>query len=163
MASRVFVGFSSTDIDYFNLMKAWKKNENIDFDFIDLQIEKEIDSDNEQYIKSILRKKITSSGTFIQIIGEDTKSKHKYVRWEADIALEKNCRIICVNVNKLMSMDSTLTPPILKNTGSMFVPFNAKIVKYALDNYKQHEKDDWHYKASIYDELRIGHNGTKIY
>lgn len=163
MASRVFVGFSSTDIDYFNLMKAWKKNENIDFDFIDLQIDKEINSDNEKYIKGILRKKITSSGTFIQIIGQDTKSKHKYVRWEADIALEKNCRIIGININKLMSMDTTLTPPILKNTGSIFVPFNAKIVKYSLDNYKQHENDDWHYPTSVYDDLGIGHNGTKIY
>lgn len=163
MASRVFVGFSSTDIDYFNLMKAWKKNENIDFDFIDLQISKEINSDNEQYIKGILRKKITNSGTFIQIIGQDTKRKHKYVRWEADIALEKNCRIIGVNINKLMSMDNTLTPAILKNTGSMFVPFNAKIVKHALDNYTQHEDDNWHYKTSVYDDLGIGHNGTKIY
>lgn len=57
MASRVFVGFSSTDKHYFDLMKAWKYNEHIDFDFIDLQIDKEINSDNEQYIKSILRKK----------------------------------------------------------------------------------------------------------
>lgn len=162
MASRVFVGFSSTDIDYFNLMKAWKKNENIDFDFIDLQINKEIKSDDEKYIKGILRKKITQSGTFIQIIGNDTKSKYKYVKWEAEVALEKNCRVIGVNINKLMKMDSSLTPKVLKNTGSMFVPFNAKIVKYALDNFKQHEDDNWHYKESVYDELEIKHNGTKI-
>lgn len=62
-----------------------------------------------------------------------------------------------------MSIDDTLTPPILKNTGSMFVPFNAKIVQYALDNYEQHEDGNWYYKTSVYDNLGIGHNGTKIY
>lgn len=163
MANRVFVGFSSTDIKYFNLMKAWKNNENIDFDFIDLQINKEIKSDDEKYIKGILRKKITNAGTFIQLIGEDTKSKHKYVRWEADVAIEKGCRIIGVNINKLMEIDENLTPNILKNIGSMFVAFNAKIVKYALDNFTQHDKDNWYYKKSLYDSLGIKNNGTKIY
>lgn len=162
MASRVFVGFSSTDIDYFNLMKAWKKNENIDFDFIDLQINKEIKSDDEKYIKGILRKKITSSGTFIQIIGNDTKSKHKYVKWEAEVALEKNCRVIGVNINKLMKMDNSLTPVVLKDTGSVFVAFNAKIVKYALDNFSQKENGNKYYPTDIYDKLGIKHNGTKV-
>lgn len=35
---RTFVGFSSTDIKYYWLMKAWKENENIDFNFTDCQL-----------------------------------------------------------------------------------------------------------------------------
>ena len=155
MASRVFVGFSSENKRYFNLMKAWKNNKNMDFDFIDLQIDKEINSDNEAYIKRILRDKITRSGTFIQIIGDNTKSKHKYVRWEAEVAIEKNCRLICVNINGDREMYSTLTPPILKNKGAMFVPFNANIIQYALDNFQQKDDSNWHYKNHVYKDLGL--------
>jgi len=155
MASRVFVGFSSEDKRYFDLMKAWKYNKNMDFDFIDLQIDKEINSDNEAYIKRILRDKITRSGTFIQIIGDNTKNKHKYVRWEAEVAIEKNCRLICVNINGDREMNSTLTPPILKNKGAMFVPFNASIIQYALDNFEKKDKGNWYYKNSVYKDLGL--------
>jgi len=155
MASRVFVGFSSEDKRYFDLMKAWKNNKNMDFDFIDLQIDKEINSDNEAYIKRILRDKITRSGTFIQIIGDTTKSKYKYVRWEAEVAIEKNCRLICVNINGDREMNSTLTPPILKNKGAMFVPFNASIIKYTLDNFEKKEQQNWHWKDGVYEKLGL--------
>jgi len=154
MASRVFVGFDSEDKRYFDLMKAWKKNKNIDFDFIDLQIEKEINSDNEQYIKNILRDKITRSGTFIQIIGDNTKSKHKYVRWEAEVAIEKDCRLICVNIDGSRNM-TDLTPPILKNKGAMFVPFNASIIKYTLDNFTKEDSKNWHWEDSVYKDLGL--------
>jgi len=153
MASRIFVSFSSTDIDCFNLMKAWKENEHIDFNFIDMQIKKGIDSENEQYIKSILRKKITNSGTFIQLIGKDTKSKHKYVRWEADVAIEKNCRLIGVNLNNLIQMDNNLTPPILKNKGVLFIIFSPEVLKHALNNFKKKGKGNFSYKDKFYTNL----------
>lgn len=48
---RTFVGFSSTDIRYYRLMLAWKENEKIDFNFANLQLDKEINSEDESYIK----------------------------------------------------------------------------------------------------------------
>jgi hypothetical protein len=33
------------------------------------------------------------AGKYVMLIGEDTKSKHKYVRWEAEVAIEKGCTI----------------------------------------------------------------------
>jgi len=155
MASRVFVGFSSDNKHYFDLMKAWKKNENMDFDFIDLQLDKAINSDNESYIKGLIRNKITRSGTFIQIIGNNTKSKHKYVRWEAEVAIEKNCRLICVNINGNREINEILTPPILKNKGAIFVPFKANIINYALEHFQKKVDDDWHYKNTVYTELGL--------
>lgn len=155
MASRVFVGFDSEDIRSFNLMKAWKENENIDFEFIDMQLENSINSNNESYIKAILRKKITNSGTFIQLIGENTKHKHKYVKWEAEVAIEKNCRLIGVNLNNLRCIDDSLTPPILKNKGAIFISFNAKIIKYTLDNYKANKDQNWCWKDYVYNDLGL--------
>ena len=53
MSSRVFVGFSSTDIHYYHLMCAWKNNSKIDFNFIDCQLHEEIDSEDELYINRV--------------------------------------------------------------------------------------------------------------
>jgi len=91
---RTFVGFSSTDIHCYRLMTAWKENEKIDFDFTDCQLDGEINSDNEDYIKRKCRERINLAGKFVMLIGKDTKSKHKYVRWEAEVAIEKGCTII---------------------------------------------------------------------
>ena len=35
----------------------------------------------------------------------------------------------------------------------MFVPFSPQIVAYAIENYKMHEDDNWHYKDSVYKQL----------
>ena len=95
------------------------------------------------------------SSTFIQLIGKDTKFKYKYVRWEAEVAIEKGCRIICVNLNGDKSYNYDTCPPILNNIGAVFVPFNAKIIQYALDNYEMKDSDNWHYKDTVYKELGL--------
>jgi hypothetical protein len=88
---RTFVGFSSTDISSYRLMQAWKEHKDIDFNFADCQLNDEIWSEDEQYIKAKCRARINMAGKYILLIGEDTRSKHKYVRWEAQVAIEKGC------------------------------------------------------------------------
>ena len=68
MSSRVFVGFSSTDIHYYHLMCAWKNNSKIDFNFIDCQLHEEIDSEDELYIK---RKCFARSVGILVLLGFD--------------------------------------------------------------------------------------------
>lgn len=96
---RTFVGFSSTDIASYRLMTAWKAHDKIDFEFCDCQLQSELRSEDEQYIKRRCRERINMAGTYILLIGADTRFKHKYVRWEAEVALEKQCRIIGVNLD----------------------------------------------------------------
>jgi len=148
-----FVGFSSTDIRSYWLMLAWKENENIDFDFRDSQLHDDIDSDDEDYIKSKCWKKIIMSSKFIQLIGDDTRYKYKYVRWEAEVAIEKGCTIIGVNLDGSRQMIEATCPPIIKDIGAMFVPFSPKIVQYAIENYSMHENSAYHYKNEIYEKL----------
>lgn len=151
--SRVFVGFSSKDIRFYNLMRAWKENENINFDFIDCQLDKEINSEDEEYIKSICRKRINMAGTFISLIGEDTKSKHKYVKWELEVALEKGCRIIAVNLDGSRQINPNRCPKIIQNIGAIFVPFSSAIIDYALTNYKMKDRGNWFYNDLVYKKL----------
>lgn len=150
---RTFVGFSSSDIHYYRLMLAWKENEHIDFNFADCQLSQEINSENEDYIKRKCRERIEMAGTFISLIGQDTRSKHKYVRWEAEVALEKGCRIIGVNLDGSRQMVDATCPPIIRDVGAIFVPFSPKIVAHALTNWKMGEKGNWYYKDEVYRQL----------
>lgn len=150
---RTFVGFSSTDINYYWLMLAWKKNEHIDFNFTDCQLNTEVNSEDEAYIKRKCRERIDMAGTFAVLIGDDTRSKHKYVRWEMEVAIEKDCRIIGINLDGSRKAVDKTCPPIIRNIGAMFVPYSPKIIAYALENYKMHPNDDYHYKDSVYTEL----------
>ena len=150
---RTFIGFSSTDIRYYRLMQAWKENEHIDFDFTDCQLSNEIRSEDKAYIKSKVRARITMAGKYAMLIGEDTRYKYKYVRWEAEVALEKNCTIIGINLDGSRRMVERTCPPIIRNIGAIFVPYSPKIVAYALENYQMHEDDNYHYKDRVYREL----------
>lgn len=150
---RTFVGFSSTDIRYYRLMKAWKENEHIDFDFTDCQLTDEINSEDEAYIKRKCRERINMAGKYVMLIGEDTRSKHKYVRWEAEVAIEKGCTIIGVNLDGSKQMNGGTCPSIIKNIGSIFVPYSPQIIKYAIENYKMHDSGNYYYKSEVYQQL----------
>jgi hypothetical protein len=150
---RTFVGFSSSDIHYYRLMLAWKEHEHIDFNFTNCQLGQEINSENEVYIKQKCRERIVMAGTFAILIGGDTRSKHKYVRWEIEVAIEKKCRIIGINLDGLRRVNPTTCPTNIRNIGAIFVPFSPKIVSFALENYQMHPNDDYHYKDEIYTRL----------
>ena len=151
---RTFVGFSSTDIHNYRLMQAWKANKNIDFNFSDCQLNGEINSENEEYIKRKCRERINMAGKYVMLIGKDTKSKHKYVRWEAEVAIEKNCTIIGVNLDGSRRMLEDTCPPIIREIGAIFIPFSPNIIAYAIENYEMHNDNDYyHYLEHIYTGL----------
>ncbi len=134
---RTFVGFSSTDIRSYWLMCAWKNNSKIDFNFADWKC----------------RERINMAGTFISLIGKDTKSKHKYVRWELEVALEKGCRIIGVNLDGTRYMNPNTCPKIIQDVGAIFVPFSPQIIAYALENYQMNNNGNWYYNDFVYQNL----------
>jgi hypothetical protein len=152
---RTFVSFSSTDILRYNMMEAWKANEHIDFNFYDLQLEQAINSTDEQYIKRVCRAKLNRAGTFILLIGEDTRFKTTYVKWEAEVAIENECRIIGVNLDKFRRINDATCPAVLKGVGAVFVPFSPQIVAYALENWKTPapRAENWEYNDSHYQAL----------
>jgi MTH538 TIR-like domain (DUF1863) len=134
-------------------MQAWKANEHIEFNFTDCQLGSEINSENEAYIKSKCRERINMAGTFAVLIGQDTRSRHKYVRWEMEIAIEKKCRIIGINLDGSKRMLDSTCPPIIRNIGAIFVPFSPKIVAYTLENYKMNPNYNYHYEDEVYTQL----------
>jgi hypothetical protein len=98
-APRVFVGFSSTDFEKYQTLRLWQGNENIEFEYCSVQLERGLNSSNERYIKDRCRERINMAGTFALLIGNDTRFKEQYVLWEAEVAIEKGCRLIGVNLD----------------------------------------------------------------
>ena len=152
---RTFVGFSSTDIHYYRLMQAWKARENIDFNFTDCQLHSELNSNDEAYVKRKVRQRIDMAGKYAILIGADTRFKYKYVRWEAEVAIEQGCTIIGVNLNVSRRMIQATCPPVIRGVGAIFVPFSPKIIAHALTNYQMHEGGNYHYKDEVYRKLGV--------
>lgn len=87
------------------------------------------------------------------LIGKDTRLKHKYVRWEAVVAVEKGCTIVGVNLDGSRQFVAATFPPIIKDIGALFVPFSPAVVAYALEHYAMHESGNYLYKDSVYRAL----------
>lgn len=150
---RTFVSFSSTDIHYYRLMQAWKANKHINFNFTDCQLHTAIQSVNEAYIKRLCRERINMAGTLIVLVGKDTKLKNTFVKWEVEVALEKGCRIIAVNLDGSHQINFSTCPIFLQNIGAVFVPFSAEIVAYTLQYWVKQPNENWYYPDSIYQQL----------
>lgn len=150
---RTFIGFSSTDICNYYMMLAWKNHEHIDFNFSDFQLSSEINSEDETYIKRKCSERINLAGKFVMLIGEDTRNKYKYVRWEAEVAIEKGCTIIGVNLDGARKMIENKCPPIIRDIGAIFVPYSPKIIAYALENYQMKDSGNYSYKDEVYRKL----------
>ena len=70
-----------------------------------------------------------------------------------EVALEKKCRIIGINLDKSRRVVEKTCPSIIRNVGAIFVPFSPKIVAYALGDYVMNSSDDYHYKDEVYTQL----------
>jgi hypothetical protein len=149
--TRTFVSFSSTDVGRYHLMCAWKAHERIDFDFADFQLDEAINSKSPSYIKSVCRTKIRRADTFVLLIGADTRQKTVFVKAEVEVAIEKECRLVGVNLNNCRFKD-TRCPEFFANKGAIFVPFSSRIVARALE-WERETENDWYFKDHIYTNL----------
>jgi hypothetical protein len=151
------------DIWAYAYMKGWKINEHIDFDFHDAHDLNVItDRASEETTKRKLRERFSSAKQVIVLIGEHTKNLFRFVRWEIEVAQNLDLPIIAVNLNKIRSYDSECCPAILCDKYVAHISFNAKIIKYALDNFPdEHARRDpnvegnRHYNKSVYEKLGL--------
>lgn len=153
MLPQTVVGFSVSDIEYYWQMLAWKGKEGIDFHFTDCRLDGETSKDDENYIKARARKRIGAAGKYALLIGEDTWHRHKYVLWEAAVAIEQGCTIIGINLDGARQIVESKCPPVIRDIGAVFVPFSPRILAYALVNYRQRGQGNWHFQDSVYRQL----------
>lgn len=82
------------------------------------------------------RNKIVRSDTFILLIGTDTWTKTEFVQAEVEVAIEKECRLIGVNLNNSRFKD-VWCPGFLSDKGALFVPLSSRIVALALEPWRR--------------------------
>ena len=113
--NKVYVAFDGDkDIHYYNLMKAWKQNDNTNFNFNDAHdLSQARDTSTEDSIKQNLRNRISNSKIFVLLVGESTKYLYKFVKWEIEQAIKREMPIIVVNLNGIRSHDTSHCPSIL--------------------------------------------------
>lgn len=161
--NKTYAIFDGDDIHYYRLMQAWKENDHIDFDFNNAHdIGGLRDDSEESTIKRRLRERFSNSKQVIVLVGENTKYKYKYVRWEIEVAQDLALPIIVVNLNGKRSIDSDLCPAILKNCLAVHISYNRDTIKYALDDWptfhetnKDAKSTPYSYKESVYKELGL--------
>ena len=162
--NKVYVSFDAdSDIRYYYLMKAWKQNDNTDFNFYDAHDINNNYDKSEESIKASLMERFRNSKVFVLLVGEHTKYLYKYVRWEIEQAIKRELPIIVVNLNGLRNIDSNLCPPILKDVLAVHISFNQNILQHALENWpgffemakKEGKKGAYYYNEDVYKRLGL--------
>jgi hypothetical protein len=152
--ARTFVSFSSADKSRYDLMRAWKAHEHIDFNFADFQLDEAINSETPYYIKSVCAAKVRRADTLFLLIGSDTYTKTVFVKDEVETAVEKGCRLIGVNLNNCRTRDA-LCPAFFADVGAVFVPFSSRIIADALTWQRQGTFPWYYFPDEVY--IRLGY------
>lgn len=165
--NKTYVAFDGdNDMHYYNLMKAWKQNDNTNFTFYDAhELNNAKDSSQEESIKKQLSIRMANSKVFVLLLGEKTKYLTKFVKWEVEHALYLGIPIIIVNINGKRDVDKERMPKWLEKKLCISCSFNAKILQHSLENWpdyhykyiKDSQKKDqhWCWKKDIYDKLGL--------
>lgn len=124
------------DMWAYRMMCAWKHSEHIDFDFHDAhELRPLLATSNEDTVKRTLRHRLQHTKQAIVVVGEKTKNLYRFVRWEIETCIEMGIPIVVVNLNGMREMDTVLCPPILRDVCAIHVPFRAKAIQRALDDF----------------------------
>ena len=151
------------DIRYYRIMKAWKSNENMDFNFSDAHDLRPLtDRASDDTVWQRLRERFANAKQVVVLVGKDTKNLRKFVPWEISIAQKLELPIIVANLNGRRGIDPDLCPAGLRDALAAHVSFNAKIIQFALDNFPD-EYDRIHasadgprsYNESVYEKLGL--------
>lgn len=162
--NKVYVSFDAdNDIRYYWLMKAWKQNDGINFNFYDAHDINNNYDKSEESIKAALMERFRNTKVFVLLVGEHTKYLYRFVRWEIEQAIKRNLPIIVVNLNGKRSCDYSLCPALVRDELAVHISYNAKIFQHALENwpnsYEKHKLngDDgpYYYKDAVYEKLGL--------
>ena len=163
--NKTFVSFDGdNDMHYYRLMCAWKRNDNIPFDFFDAHdLNTARDSSQEASIKRQLRTRLRNAKIVVSLIGEHTRYLYKFVRWELEQSLDLGLPIVAVNLNGRRSVDQHRCPPIIRERLVVHINFGSRIMQHALDTWparfarlkEQGIDKPYYYVGDVYSRLGL--------
>jgi hypothetical protein len=126
----IFISYDyDNDKHYRNLLSAWDKNDEFDFEFYDGSLNVAVDSEDAAYIKSVIKPKIQVSSHLLCLVGEHTHES-EWIDWEIEKAIEFGKKLIGVKIQK-----ANETPPALLGKGATWaLSFTFDSIKDAVDS-----------------------------
>lgn len=163
--NKTYVCFDGdSDIHYYWLMKAWKRNDGMTFNFFDAHdLNTGRDSSLTETIRRRLRERLVNSKVLVVLIGDNTRYLYRFVRWEMEQALHLGLPIVGVNLNGQRRQDRLTCPPVIRDELAIYVSFKAAIVQYALERWPTRHKTlksageagPYYYPDSVYVQLGL--------
>ena len=142
--NKTYVAFASEDIGQYWLMKAWRENAKIEFDFFDAHdLFVSRDTSKPETIKRNLRERLKNAKQIVLLGSSDGKRKgsdgSSFLAHEVEVIIEFNLPVVVANLDGDRRIDKNYIPsPFLASEYyTLSVSFQPKIIKFALDNYAQ--------------------------
>ena len=163
--NKTFVSFDGdNDIHYYRLMCAWRRNDNISFNFFDAHdLNTARDTSKEASIKRQLRERLLNAKLVVSLIGDHTRYLYKFVRWELEQSVKLGLPIVAVNLNGRRSQDLDRCPPIIRDKLVIHISFGSRILQHALDTWpsdfarlkRQGVEGPHYYNDDVYSRLGL--------
>jgi len=165
--NKTYVAFASEDIKYYRLMKAWRENENIDFDFFDAHdLNTAKDTSQPETIRRRLLERLNNTKQVVFLGSAKGESKagdgKSFLYYEVETISRLGLPIVIANLDGDRNVDRSFIPKRFLDADyyTLSVSFQPKIIRYALDNYVpayagSNKSGPHYYKASIYESLGL--------
>lgn len=146
--NKTYVAFASEDIGYYYLMKAWRANEHIEFDFHDAHdLNTALDTSKPDTIRRRLRERLSNTKQSIVLVSPDAKRKSglpsSFFYYEVEVITALQLPVVFVNINQSRLVQASLLPAKLAHPYfTVSTSFQAKIIKHALDNYVEEYRNN---------------------
>ncbi|MEU2428151.1 TIR domain-containing protein [Streptomyces sp. NPDC007861] len=168
--NKTYVAFASEDIRSYYLMKAWRENEHIDFDFFDAHdINAALDTSQPETIRRRLGERLSNTKQTVVLLSSTTKPKagrsSSFLYYEIEAIKRRNLPVVFVNLDQSRTVQSAKIPATLADHYSINVSFQPAIIRYALDDHVERFNKNlaavnpltgpYQYKAHVYKGLGL--------
>lgn len=165
--NKTFVSFASEDIQMYWMMKAWRKNQNIEFSFHDAHdLNTALDTSQPDTIRRRLRERLANTKQVVLLVGDKTRAvaanPGRFLFYEVETIDRLDLPVVFVNLNQSRVVQSGRLPAKLASRYSVSVSYQPAIIRYALDEfvaeYPMRSKttpEPHHYRPTVYTQLGL--------
>ncbi|MBQ7277033.1 MAG: TIR domain-containing protein [Bacilli bacterium] len=146
----------------YKTLKEFKQSDGSAFDFYDgIKYLKSLDKVSDDELKAAIFENMDEADAVIVLLSKNVKSMRKFIKWQIEYAVNEKKVLMSMNCNRLRSLDYDVTPTILKNRLSLFLPYEEKALELALINwpksFKEHvangDNGPYRYDMEVYYDL----------
>lgn len=126
---RVFLSFVEEDLPQVRGLRLLAANPNYDLEFYDESVRVPIDSRDAEYVKRVIREKISRTSVTVCLISQATH-KSRWVDWELEESEKKGNTIIAM---ALKGISEAVLPRLIKEGGLTFHAWNLETLGRLID------------------------------